>query len=493
MLEITNPFKTEATLPGGREGKSQPAVRTRLTELCLMLLAMALYYLAARTGMQLFALKPSNITLLWLASGIGMVMCMRHGLMAVPLIILASFFANYPGMAAAKLASPVLYTLVSATADGMAGLVAMLMMHLSLREGLRKSTDLLQFGLKVCLLPTVLSSTIISLNLAVGGYIQWDEAGDFFRMLVLADSLGILLIYPLYQAWCDEPRIRRSETARLILTSLGIATLLLLAFRGHPGFIYFILPVLLLMAFYVSMNLINLVLTISMVAIIAMTGQQLGPFQSASPVEANFMLICFVCTTTFTILAIALHNRQLQSIEIARQEWQQAAQFDALTGLNNRAAFLPMLTEEHLRAKRMGRPYALALLDIDHFKRVNDVYGHQAGDEVLAFFAGLMQANIRGIDKAARLGGDEFAILFPESGAKEAAAAMERLRQRLEASAVQTSLSQICITSSIGITEYQGGDVTAEMVRTRADQLLYAAKHAGRNRVMFDAVTDEAV
>lgn len=466
--------------------------KSRLIECVWVLFAMGLYYLAARTGMQLFALKPSNITLLWLASGIGMVMCMRHGLLAVPMIIIASFAANYPGMAEANLRMPVLYTLVSASADGAAGLIAMLMMRISLGDGLNKATDLLQFGLKVCLVPTIVSSIVISMNLVVGGYIRWDEAGNFVRMLVLADSLGILLIYPLYMTWSKDHHVKGVEAIRLLLTGLGITVLLWLAFRGHPGFIYFVLPVLLLLAFYVSLNLITLILTISMVAIIAMTGQQLGPFQSANLTEANFMLVCFVCTTTFTILGVALHNNQLLAIETARQEWQKAAEADSLTKLSNRAAFLPLLEEEHRRAQRTGHPYALALLDIDYFKTVNDIYGHQAGDDVLVFFASLMQANIRGIDKAARLGGDEFAILFPESDAQEASTAMERLRSRLEQNSVKTMRANIFVTSSIGIAEYRGGDTTPDMVRTMADKLLYSAKHAGRNCVMSESLEHTA-
>ncbi|MFZ6680068.1 diguanylate cyclase [Undibacterium sp. Tian12W] len=489
---MVNPLKSSAPGQVGQHGQTHSPFRKKLQEIVFLICAASLYYLAARTGMQLFALKPSNITLLWLASGIGMVMGMRHGLLAFPFILMASFLANYPGMVEAHKNSPALYTLISAMADGLAGIVAMLMMRLSLPQGLRQSTDLLHFGIKVCLIPTMLSSLILSLNLSVGGYIHWDEAGNFFRMLVLADSLGILLIYPLYQAWRDDHQLHSNEVQRLVLTGLGVGVLLYLAFRGHPGFIYFVLPVLLLLAFYVSLKLMTLALTASMVAIIAITGQQLGPFQSSNLVEANFMLVCFVCTTTFTILAVALHNRQLLTIEAARQEWQKAAEVDELTKLINRATFLPMLAEEHQRAKRIKRPYALALLDIDHFKKVNDIYGHQAGDEVIAHFASLMQANTRGIDKAARLGGDEFAVLFPESDAMDAAAAMERLRLRLEKSPVTVAGIDIYVTASIGITEYQGGDVTPDMVRTRADQLLYAAKHAGRNRIMFDAVTDEA-
>lgn len=448
-----------------------------------MLLAMIAYYLAARTGMALFSLQPSNITLLWLASGIGMVMCMHLGYIAFPAIVLTSFLANYPGMAQAQAVSPILHTLISAGADGLVGVLAMLLMRRYLPDGLNQASDLLPFGVTVCLLPTVFSSLIISVNLVFDAYIRWDEVVGLMRMLIVADSLGILLVYPLYQAWQTMPPPSVSDWRWMTSAFLSTLLVLLLAFRGNPGFVYFILPLLLLLAFHVPMNGVTSVLTLAMISIIAATGQHLGPFQSINLTEANFILVSFVYTTTFVILGLSLHNQQLIASDASRQEWQAVAEHDVLTGLLNRLVFLPMLQEEHLRARRTGRPYALAMLDIDHFKNVNDEYGHQAGDVVLQEVAMLMQANVRDIDKTARIGGEEFAILFPEASAADAAVAMERLRKQLEANPVQTPHVLISVTISIGIAEYRGSEDTPEAIREQADQFLYAAKNAGRNRL----------
>lgn len=450
---------------------------------------MLAYYLAARTGMALFSLQPGNITLLWLASGIGMVMCMHLGTIAFPMIVLTSFLANYPGMAQANASAPVLHTLISALADGLVGVLAMLMMRRFLRNGLNQASDLLPFGALVCLLPTVLSSLIISTNLALDAVIRWDEVLALMRMLTVADSLGILLMYPLYQAWQAMPAPSMREWQWMCGVLLSTVLVLLLAFGGNPGFVYFILPSLLMLAFQVRLNGVTTVLTMSMITIIAATGQHLGPFQSDNPTEANFMLVSFVYTTTFVILGISLRNQQLIASDASRQIWQEVAQHDPLTGLLNRLVFLPMLQVEHQRARRTGRPYALAMLDIDHFKKVNDVHGHPAGDVVLLRVAMLMQANVRDIDKTARIGGEEFAILFPEATAAEAAVAMDRLRKELEANPVQTPHASIPVTISIGIAEYCGSDDTPDAIREQADQLLYAAKNAGRNRLVCSEFT----
>ncbi|MDE2429643.1 MAG: sensor domain-containing diguanylate cyclase [Burkholderiales bacterium] len=450
-------------------------------------IAVVSYYLAARTGMALFSLKPSNITLLWLASGIGMIICMRFGTWGFLMIVLASFMANYPGMLAAGLDNAVLHTLINAFADALAGMSAMLLMRRFLPAGLRRATDLLRFGMAVCLLPTLMSSLIIGFNLGFYGYIKWSETGNFIRMLIVADSLGILLVFPLFQAWQAEEMPQSAEWINILIALLAITALLTLAFNGYPGFIYFIFPVLLILAFYVRLSGVCLALTFGMIAIIAATGHRLGPFQSSNQVEAQFMLVSFVCTITFTILGVALHNQQLRDANASSQQWKLAAEYDALTHLLNRSAFLPVLQEEHQRAQRTGRSYALALLDLDFFKHVNDVYGHQTGDAVLEKFASLMQENVRGFDKVARLGGEEFAILFPDSSAADARVSMERLRARLELTPLHTPSGTISVTASIGIAEYKPGlkaDATPDGIRAEADQFLYAAKNAGRNCVV---------
>ncbi|MBM9460020.1 diguanylate cyclase [Nocardioides sp. zg-536] len=153
---------------------------------------------------------------------------------------------------------------------------------------------------------------------------------------------------------------------------------------------------------------------------------------------------------------------------------------DALTGLANRRQFDADLLAEVERAHRYDRPLALVMIDLDHFKKINDVYGHQRGDEVLQDVAGLLSADLREIDVCYRYGGEELCVLLPESTAEMAAAAAERIRARVEASFAWASAPPV--TLSAGVAALRPGAEPAALVGA-ADQALYAAKHAGRNRV----------
>ncbi len=133
------------------------------------------YYFLAHFGMTLFALKPSNITLLWLPSGLALVMCIQWGYLAVPFIVLASFAANFSGMSALSGPEAFLHTAVAAIADGLVGIIAMHLLKRFLPHGLTRTHDLLPFGLWICLLPTLITSLMLSVNLAVGGYIAADS------------------------------------------------------------------------------------------------------------------------------------------------------------------------------------------------------------------------------------------------------------------------------------------------------------------------------
>ncbi|MDP1969314.1 MAG: MASE1 domain-containing protein, partial [Methylobacter sp.] len=178
------------------------------------------YYFLAHSGMALFALKPGNITLLWLPSGIALIMCLHWGYRSIPFIVLASFAANFSGMSASSGPGPFLHTAVAAIADGMVGIIAMHFLKQFLPNGLRRTHDLVPFGLWVCIVPTAITSIILSVNLVVGGYISWDETENFFLMLVLADSLGILLVYQVYQGWHDDGKMSQAELVWLAGTTL---------------------------------------------------------------------------------------------------------------------------------------------------------------------------------------------------------------------------------------------------------------------------------
>ena len=174
------------------------------------------------------------------------------------------------------------------------------------------------------------------------------------------------------------------------------------------------------------------------------------------------------------------HNVQL-SLEMAIT--------DQLTGLHNRRYMGRHLDTLIANAERSCRPIAFLILDIDHFKSVNDTYGHDIGDEVLREFAGRISANVRGIDLACRYGGEEFVVVMPETDMELASTVAERLRRSVEATpfAISREPHTLNVTISIGIAGSEPGGDTPDALLHRADQALYRAKREGRNRVVAAA------
>lgn len=185
----------------------------------------------------------------------------------------------------------------------------------------------------------------------------------------------------------------------------------------------------------------------------------------------------------------ALLRRQLtltnQSLEKKQQELSYLATHDALTGLRNRRAFLQEAEHELTRALRYPCETGILIADLDHFKRVNDQYGHPAGDAVLRHFATLLKAQLRDSDIAARLGGEEFIVLLPGTGVGGSAAVAEKIRQAIEATPVEHAGQRIHITASVGVSCLPAHSAcTIESLYGQADQALYAAKSGGRNCVV---------
>lgn len=175
-----------------------------------------------------------------------------------------------------------------------------------------------------------------------------------------------------------------------------------------------------------------------------------------------------------------LRNRLEASVEMAVT--------DSLTGLHNRRYM-----ETHLKtllgeAAQKGLPLSVIIADIDHFKQVNDTYGHDAGDQVLKEFATRLQRNSRGVDLTCRLGGEEFVIVMPDTDLRHAFQVGERMRACIAADPFQISQDKsVAITASVGIATFSGSDETPASIYKRADNALYAAKRSGRNRVISHA------
>jgi diguanylate cyclase (GGDEF)-like protein len=164
------------------------------------------------------------------------------------------------------------------------------------------------------------------------------------------------------------------------------------------------------------------------------------------------------------------------------------AQVDALTGLHNRAYLDDRLASEIAQARRTARPLSLVMIDLDHFKSLNDGYGHPFGDLVLQRVGDLLSRSTRPRDSACRYGGEELTLILPETSLDDAHGVAERLRVQLHALGLAPRGKEVAITASFGVSELSsmangGLDVAPRDLVAAADQALYAAKHGGRDQV----------
>jgi len=160
----------------------------------------------------------------------------------------------------------------------------------------------------------------------------------------------------------------------------------------------------------------------------------------------------------------------------------QLATTDSLTGILNRRRFFEIADEEIERSKRYKRPLTMAMLDADHFKKVNDRFGHLVGDRALQHIARSIEANLRNADDVGRYGGEEFAVLLPETSVQAARAVMERVRAAIAAESIAVGDEEFRLTVSVGIVSHREGESVFDTLK-RADDALYLAKSRGRNRV----------
>jgi diguanylate cyclase (GGDEF)-like protein len=187
------------------------------------------------------------------------------------------------------------------------------------------------------------------------------------------------------------------------------------------------------------------------------------------------------------VLGAALKGAQLiRAVELARKEVEALAVTDPLTGLYNRRYLIRRLESEFARARRHLRSLSLIVMDLDGFKQVNDLHGHDAGDRVLIRVADRLRRSLREFDTVARYGGDEFVILLPETDATQARAAAERIRQSVIGEPVDRNAA---VGATFGVATFdpsRSGIDQQELVR-RADRALLAGKRAGKGRIQhFD-------
>jgi two-component system, cell cycle response regulator len=216
-----------------------------------------------------------------------------------------------------------------------------------------------------------------------------------------------------------------------------------------------------------------------------------APLVAGEQLEGVLMVINPETSAPFSGEAMQLLELFVQQAAIAIQnarlfeEVRHLARTDPLTGLYNRRHFFEMAQRELERARRSGSAMAILLLDIDHFKQVNDWYGHQGGDQALRAVADMLRAGLRTTDLSARFGGEELVVLLPDTGSERAAAVAERLRRTMAELEVPSERGRIKLTGSFGVATIEGSSLEANLdtLLARADEACYEAKRSGRNRV----------
>jgi diguanylate cyclase (GGDEF)-like protein len=212
------------------------------------------------------------------------------------------------------------------------------------------------------------------------------------------------------------------------------------------------------------------------------TGQEEFMYQNTTllPLRSPDNRINHICLVIYDVTDVATNRHQIQA---ANAQLQLLSSTDRLTGLYNRGHWEGSLKAAYARHQRYGNALSLVMLDIDHFKHVNDTYGHQAGDKVIEQLAQLLREHARESDVAGRYGGEEFGVVLSDTDRAGARIFAERLRQAVEHLLVQYNGQDIRFTISLGVADLSApANDHAELI-ARADQALYTSKKTGRNRV----------
>lgn len=320
---------------------------------------------------------------------------------------------------------------------------------------------------------------------------------------------AVMLVYTLWDMYIDPPSwrhtlplrmgfaffalslylgSRRASFARYLpeilsgFSWIAIFVLSVLLSRVHEGFIWG-LPSLLLPVIGLTATLPYFRLLLYVLPALILLPNFVMILSGASErvlVNAN----CFLVVGSLISLVYGLRlHRQLRTTYDLEQHLERLASIDSLTGLPNRRSFFERSAIEVERNRRYGVPLALVMVDIDHFKRINDRYGHETGDRALVAVAEVLKSGLRQADFAARLGGEEFCLLLPETPPDAAQDVAERLRLALATAPVAVGEEALTITASFGVANLGLTADSLEDCLARADAALYHAKAGGRNRV----------
>lgn len=308
----------------------------------------------------------------------------------------------------------------------------------------------------------------------------------FFNQSYSLASVLLLTSFVYFIAYCACKFFNNTKVS----SSLTLYTLFLLMFylvytggveNTGPLWIFIVAPVSLFLRGF-KRGLFDLAIFGLSISIIMFTPTDLISHTIYSTEFKLRLIYSFLTVTFLSALYEYSRERAYKELLILSSEYQQLAHLDPLTQLSNRRDALRVLERERIRSIRNNEPVSIILCDVDHFKQVNDRYGHNAGDAVLKDLASIFSQKIREQDYVARWGGEEFLFILPQTSASNAQVIAHKIKDEVANSSINFEMHNIKFTVSMGI-EQVGDNQTTDEIINRADKYLFQAKNAGRNQI----------
>ena len=455
-----------------------------------VVLLAAAYFATAKVSL-LLAIPPGYATAVWPPSGIAAAVALLLGNRVWPGIWLGAFLVNV-GVQSSVVAAAVLAA--GNTLEALAA-AALARAWIGTPGAFRRGEDVVKFAAIAAASATIAASVAVASLALLLSLSPASLAWNWWTWWQ-GDTVGILVVGPLILAWSvppgPVPAPRTAAEVAAFACLLGGTTYAIFGggaapYLASPALTFAILPLIVWAAFRFPQREVAAVNALVCAAAVVFTLHGRGPFVEGSVNESLLLLLAFMGTvvTTGLVLSAVVDDRRrlVDAMQRVMRDLREQTLRDPLTALYNRRFMYDHLQRELIRAARVPEPLALIMIDLDHFKRLNDTQGHVVGDRVLMEIGGLLKRHVRGSDFACRYGGEEFALVL--SGAT-----LDGARRRAEEirAAIWSERPRFGgVTASLGIALYPEHAGDADALLRAADQALYDAKAAGRDRVQVFA------
>ena len=462
-----------------------------LTGLEIILVA-GLYFVTAKIG-QIFAIPPGNITPIWLPSGLMVAIIIVHGYRLWPGIFLGAFIGNVWAYLLPFSSEHLLKACISGMTNGIGDVLAttgsiyIFRRRFPVGNPFENSASFKQFAVWCALAGSLLSAICGVTSLTLTGFLSWDSYLTALLTWWTGDSVGVLLVASLCLSFYfaeNEPELKKKihELIAYAFIFSGLCAALL----HHadwpaviPSPIFFTLPVLLWSVLHFGFRITFTSIFIIAALAVQNTSEQIGPFSGKPQLFALIELQLFLTLLVTSVIAVGIvvadRNRLLHNL-------QSICNHDLLTGVYSRYYFTRLIEAEAERSARYKSNWCLIMIDIDHFKLINDDFGHTVGDQVLQRVTHLISLELREVDSLGRWGGEEFLILMPNTTLSGGFQFAERCRHKIEQH--QFNLNRP-VTISLGVIQPEMG-VSVQDILHAVDKTMYQSKQEGRNRTSIN-------